>query len=104
MRNSVWTMMLSLVCYLWLGVDTARSMAGATLRLMHRLRLPRGLRQCALAAGLASLAHVAAATEMIPLYTYYADLPFAVSGADNITVMSSRSISFSVIFGFNPKH
>ena len=89
MRNSVWTMMLSLVCYLWLGVDTARSMArsmaGAPLRLMHRLRLPRGLRQCALAAGLALLAHTAAATEVIPLYTYYADLPFAVSGADNIT-------------------
>jgi iron complex outermembrane receptor protein len=27
-----------------------------------------------------------------------------ISGADNISVMPSRSISFSIIFGFNPKH
>jgi iron complex outermembrane receptor protein len=27
-----------------------------------------------------------------------------INGADNISVMPSRSVSFSIIFGFNPKH
>jgi iron complex outermembrane receptor protein len=56
-----------------------------------------------------SIAGTAATIPLSANGTTYTD-PFntngqtLISGADNISVMPSRSISFSIIFGFNPKH